>query len=345
MSDAHATFVRACLTFGVPVFLAVAVACIPIAAALRRLGLVDRPNERSSHVLPTVRGGGLAIAAALLLGVPLQTSPSAPVAFLVGCFLVSAVSFADDLRPRSALLRITVHALGAAVFVVPLAFAGHPPPGRACLACACGMLFVVGYTNSFNFMDGINGLAAGQAVVTGLATAALALGAHEPAGSLPVALGLAVAFSAAGFLPHNFPRARMFMGDVGSATLGFSLAAAAVYLAARHGWVLAAELALLHSNFILDTAITLARRVLRGERWREAHREHFYQRLVRSGLGHAQATWLEMGIQIACSAAIVVGSVTGALPAWLLAAAVPAVWLAFFAYCERRFRQTTPSRV
>ena len=88
------------------------------------------------------------------------------------------------------------------------------------------------------------------------------------------------------------------MGDVGSAPLGFLLAFLALWAAKEHGWWLLIPLALLHANFVLDTGITFVRRVLRGEKWYDAHREHFYQRLIRSGKSHAFVTGCEMGLQL-----------------------------------------------
>jgi UDP-N-acetylmuramyl pentapeptide phosphotransferase/UDP-N-acetylglucosamine-1-phosphate transferase len=157
--------------------------------------------------------------------------------------------------------------------------------------------------------------------------------------SPPVLLSLVIAGACAGFLPHNFPRARMFMGDVGSAPLGFLLAALVVWIARDYGWWLLIPLGLLHANFVLDTGLTLARRVLRGERWYEAHREHFYQRLIRAGKSHPFVTGLEMALQ-----GVVLGLMVlylhASVPARVgLIAVVILVWLAFFAYCERLFRR------
>ena len=152
-------------------------------------------------------------------------------------------------------------------------------------------------------------------------------------------LGAVVIIGAcAGFLPHNFPKARMFMGDVGSAPLGFLLAFLALWAAKEQGWWLLVPLALLHVNFVLDTGITLVRRVLRGEKWYDAHREHFYQRLIRSGKSHVFVTGCEMGLQLL---------VLGLMVAYLksnppvrvgLIGLVLLIWLVFFAYCEREFK-------
>lgn len=198
---------------------------------------------------------------------------------------------------------------------------------------AIAVTFLAGYTNAFNFMDGINGISGFQAGITGAVTGlltGLALGDW----SHPVVwVAFLIAGSAFGFLPHNFPRARMFMGDVSSAPLGFLLAAVTLWAAAVVGWWMLIPLALLHANYVFDTGITLLRRVLRGESWHSAHREHFYQRLVRSGKSHSHTTGWEAGLQV------VVAYFFSSVPLRLaFVGLVTLIWLGFFAYCEKRFR-------
>jgi UDP-N-acetylmuramyl pentapeptide phosphotransferase/UDP-N-acetylglucosamine-1-phosphate transferase len=187
-------------------------------------------------------------------------------------------------------------------------------------------------------MDGINGIAAGQGSITAAGTA-LITGLAAKSWDSSVVLGAVVIVGAcAGFLPHNFPKARMFMGDVGSAPLGFLLAFLALWAAKEHGWWLLIPLAWLHANFVLDTGITLVRRVLRGEKWYDAHREHFYQRLIRSGKSHAFVTGCEMGLQLLVLGLMVAYVWSGPVARMGLILAVLAVWGCFFAYCEREFR-------
>ena len=286
-------------------------------------------------------------------------------------FGLAALSFWDDLRPLRPAVRFGGHALAAIGVLYALNWPRFSldltsQPGVAWPALVSGLflfLWLTGYTNAFNFMDGINGLAAGQAIVTGVGMALLcsvASGRWSVASgrwsvvsgqwsvisgqwsvvSPPVLLSLVIAGACAGFLPHNFPRACMFMGDVGSAPLGFLLAALVIWIARDEGWWLLIPLGLLHANFLLDTGLTLARRILRGERWYEAHREHFYQRLIRSGKSHVFVTGWEMALQ---------GMVLGLMVLYLhaslpmragLAALVILIWLAFFGYCERSFRRS-----
>ena len=280
-------------------------------------------------------------------------------------FGLAVLSFWDDLRPLRPAIRFGGHTLAAIGVLYALNWPRFSldltrEPGVAWPALASGLflfLWLTGYTNAFNFMDGINGLAAGQAIVTGLGMALLGsvvsgrwsvisgqwpvVSGQWSVVSSPVLLSLVIAGACAGFLPHNFPRARLFMGDVGSAPLGFLLAALVVWIARDQGWWLLVPLGLLHANFVLDTGLTLVRRILRGERWYEAHREHFYQRLIRSGKSHPFVTGLEMALQ---------GVVLGLMVLYLhanvparvgLIALVILMWLAFFAYCERLFRRSS----
>ncbi len=312
--------------------------------------IIDSPNSRSSHTHPTVRGGGIAIIATLVgVGTWLITRSEAQPLLMVGlCMLALAVvSFIDDLKSIPVAIRLGCHLLAVLVAWVALGISGItlgfstdtglrlPWVAGGFLGC----LWIVGYTNAFNFMDGINGIAAGQAALTGLGMALLAGLTLGDFTSTPVLLSLALAGAALGFLPHNFPCARMFMGDVGSAPLGFLLGVMVVWLARIAGGWLLIPLALLHANFVLDTAITLVRRVARGDKWHQAHREHFYQRLVRSGKSHAFVTGCELLLQILVLGLMVL-YLHASVPVRLgLVVVVILIWLSFFAFCEISFRR------
>jgi len=208
-----------------------------------------------------------------------------------------------------------------------------------------GGLWIAGYTNAFNFMDGINGIAGLQALTTGVGTALIAHELGATSHSELIVVALAIAGAALGFLPQNFPRAKVFMGDVSSATLGFMLAALAFALAAATSpWVLF-WVGLLHANFVLDTGITLVRRALRGERLSQAHREHFYQRLVRAGRSHVFVSSVEAGLQVVAITAVVLATRSPVGIKLLVAASVVVLWLGFFGFAEREFRRSTaPAR-
>lgn len=323
----------------------------PVRGLLRRLNVIDRPGNRSSHQLPTVRGGGLGIIAVVLAGGLVLASKVGPlpVAWLLGSAVVLAtVSFWDDLRSLGAAIRFGCHAAAAVAVLFSLGWprweislgaqAGFTVP--AGIALGVGFLWLAGYTNAFNFMDGINGIAGMQASVAGAGMALVAGTATGQWAAPPVLFSGLLAGATLGFLPHNFPRARMFMGDVGSAPLGFLLAATLLWLVRDLGAGLLVPLLLLHANFVLDTGITLARRIRRGEKWHQPHREHFYQRLVRAGRSHPSVTLTEFGLQLLVLLLVLAFPGAGAAGRVGLGVAVLAVWGLYFAYAESVFRQS-----
>lgn len=258
---------------------------------LRRNGVLDRPNERSSHSSPTPRGGGWGVMLTLLpawIVVALVQGDLARVwPVLVGTTALVAVSWIDDRRglgpgPRFA-TQIAVVLLG--LLSLPAGTPVLPPPLPLWLDRSIVAVAWLWMINLFNFMDGIDGLAGTEALGIGLAFALLALaGGLDPAAGLYAA---AAAGAAAGFLRWNLPPAKLFMGDVGSVPLGYTLGWLCLTTAARGEWI-AAVLPPLY--FFADATITLLRRAARGERVWEAHREHFYQRAVRAGSSHAAVT-------------------------------------------------------
>lgn len=323
--------------------------CWPVYCFLRRLNIVDRPNERSSHSRPTVRGGGIAILLVIVLGSALSCIKTSHYLLLVIpllAFGMGVVSFLDDIRPVSPTVRFSCHAFTAVfslgVLLFPLRgqmFSSAPTALLSFGLAAVLFIWITGYTNAFNFMDGINGLAGTQAFLTGVGMALLVI--HQTRQfDASIQTALIVSGTGLGFLPYNFPRARMFMGDVSSAPLGFLLSFLVVWLAAKHGWELLFPLALMHTNFVLDTGITLLRRILRGEKWHQPHREHFYQRLVRAKKSHAFVTLTEAGLQVTTFALLFLYITNGLLVKFATSAAVLLVWLGFFYYAERLFRKT-----
>ncbi len=324
------------------------VAGFPAYWLLKRKGVIDQPNQRSSHDRPTVKGGGIAIIGiVLLLGgwIACRTQSGALAVLLIAGLMLAVISMLDDIRGLPVIVRFVFHLIAAVAAILVLGVSGWDLTVKSgggsvlliILVAGLAILWIAGYTNAFNFMDGINGIAVGQALLTALGMAlvgGVATGQWEhPA----VLFSLVLAGSAAGFAPHNFPNARMFMGDVGSAPLGFLLAALVLWLARDFGLWILAPLALLHANFVLDTGITLIRRICRKEKFYEAHREHFYQRLVRSGKSHAFVTVLEAAL-LACVVILMVGYVyAGVYGRVMLALTAPAIWIAFFLYCEFQF--------
>jgi UDP-N-acetylmuramyl pentapeptide phosphotransferase/UDP-N-acetylglucosamine-1-phosphate transferase len=273
---------------------------------------LDVPNERSSHSRPTLRGGGLVIVLGFFAGLVIwlleggSLSPRA-LGWLAGALLVAAVSFLDDLRGLGALPRLAVHIGGAAILT--LAGVQERDPSLL-LALAAAFVYVVALTNVYNFMDGIDGLAISQAIIGGVA---LGIAGTLTANPLVTISGGLLAAASLGFALYNLPPARMFMGDVGSTFLGFSFAG--LMLLANigvGGGRLPIEFGLvLFAPFLFDSLVTLSRRVVRGERWYAAHRSHYYQRLVRGGLRHAQVTGLYAGLAAIAAAAALAGLYAG----------------------------------
>ncbi len=247
--------------------------------------LVDEPGERRSHRVATPRGGGIAIVLALLVALVAlmaRVPQWVPQLGLVGAglILVAAVGWIDDHRPLSPWLRLAVHALAAALLGLACIVAGAGP-GQALAGFALALVLV----NVWNFMDGIDGLAASQAA---LAAAAFALVA--PGGGTGWWLGWALCAACLGFLPFNFPHARIFLGDVGSGALGYMLAALTAF--ASGGKADGAWAMLPLSAFLVDAALTLGTRMVRGERWWTPHVQHLYQRLARRWRSHRRVTFV-----------------------------------------------------
>lgn len=283
--------------------------------------IVDVPNGRSSHAEPTPRGGGAAIVLLVLLGVAgaawggLIPAHEA-IALAGGGFVVAVAGWADDRRSLSARVRLGCHLAAAAWAVYWLGGVESIAvgEGRALLGWPGSMLAVLGIvwaTNLYNFMDGIDGLAAGQALCAGAAGGALL--ALSQGGGLAAVAFLAAAASA-GFLAWNWAPAKIFMGDVGSGFLGFLFAALAVASENRGSVPLLVWLVLL-GVFVVDGTFTLLRRAAAREVVYQAHREHAYQRLVQAGLTHGQVSALVIGINLALAA---LGAAAVLRPALLL---------------------------
>jgi UDP-N-acetylmuramyl pentapeptide phosphotransferase/UDP-N-acetylglucosamine-1-phosphate transferase len=302
-----------------PAAISAAVAWVVLEALLRRTELlpVAVPNARSLHIGQVPRGGGVAIWAGWFAGT-LWLAGAKP--WLAPLLAVIAVSLRDDRKAVPPPVRLAVHA-GAAATWLWLAGAGMIGFGGALVA----LLAIVWMTNLYNFMDGSDGLAGAMTMV---GFGAYAAGAwFAGAGDAPLLLALAAA--SAPFLLRNAPPARIFLGDVGSAPLGF-LAAVFGFTGWRDGWWPAWFPLLVFLPFIADATVTLTRRLLQGARVWQAHREHYYQRLVRLGLGHGGTLALHAAFMIAAAGSAVLALIWN--PAWGTAALVGWSALLAFAY-------------
>lgn len=265
----------------------------PVLVALRRRRVLDVPNARSSHAVATPRGGGLAPALGATAALSVSTVVSGPgVGLLVAAAGFAVIGLWDDLRSTPPFRRLALQ-VSAALVALPwlLADLSGPVAWRVGFGVAV-LVWLIGFVNAFNFMDGINGISACQAFVAGSAWYGFGLHQDEPV--LWVG-GAVIALAALGFAPFNLPTARMFLGDVGSYFFGGWLAALTV-IGLRAGLPVEAVVAPV-AVYLADTATTLVRRVRRGERWYEAHREHAYQRFTESGWSHMRTTAL-VGVAI-----------------------------------------------
>jgi Fuc2NAc and GlcNAc transferase len=258
---------------------------------LERRAILDKPNQRSSHAVPVPRGGGLAVMGVLLpvvAGLLLHagTPPPDTGLLLAALLLLSGVSWMDDLRGMPARVRLGAHFLAAAAAVyllrAQLSFPAYAPDWVIFPAVAVALVWFI---NLYNFMDGIDG-------ITGIETVTLAggiafIGALEALPGTPVAIAVAAGGAALGFLVWNWHPARIFMGDVGSIPLGFLMGFLLVRLAASGQW---APALILPAYYLMDATFTLGRRLLRGEKIWEAHKEHIYQIAVQRGKNHAHVS-------------------------------------------------------
>lgn len=316
-----------------------------IMTLLGRSAVFDHPNERSSHTTPTPRGGGIAIMvvmapmAALVLWLH-DGANTAAWAMIGGMVVLAVVSWMDDLNHLPVLVRLGFH--GAAVAVVLallpekfLLFQGLAPLWADRIVAGIAWLWFI---NLYNFMDGIDGLAATETVTIGIGIFAilLVIGADGGGEAVTMALiALVMAAAAGGFLFLNWHPARIFMGDVGSIPLGF-VAGWLLLMLAMWGYWLAALI--LPAYYLADASITIIRRALGGaEIWR-AHKEHFYQRAVARGLSHGRVTFFilrgnVMLLALALAAAVVVNR-TGDLLCLAGTAGVVAIMLVWLARAQ-----------
>ncbi len=300
-------------------FLAAAMLCSAAIAAwmvrhAHRRGLLDHPGRRRLHRIPTPRGGGIGFVLALLAGLPLLPRLGVPMpvrwlaAWWIAVLIVALLGARDDRRGLGVAPRLAGHLLAGcflAASVWPQIHATLAAPWSEG-AAALIVLATAWSINLHNFMDGSDGLLGMHALLVGLGLAILGWQAQMPSLWGPALL---VSASVAGFLPLNLPlpRARIFMGDVGSGVLGCVVAALSLAGVASHAWPVPSVL-LLVSGFLVDASATLLWRMAHGRRWWRPHREHLYQWLARTRRGH--------------------GWPLAAYAAWDVLVALPLAWLA-----------------
>jgi UDP-N-acetylmuramyl pentapeptide phosphotransferase/UDP-N-acetylglucosamine-1-phosphate transferase len=301
-----------------------------------RRGLLDRPNHRSSHTVPTPRLGGVALGFATIVGwlsllLWFADTRGLVLALAAGGTIATVVGLVDDVWSISPAGKFGGQLLAIAV---PIAFVWGTQGPVSPFWLALLALVVLTYMNFFNFMDGSDGLAAGVAFFSALGLAVLG-----SAAGADVALWMSVVLGAAtaGFLVYNLPPASIFMGDSGSLFLGYSLAAIAVLMPRTSTGIIESLAVLI--PFFFDAGFTLVRRAVRGEVLWRAHRSHIYQRLLTTGATHLQVAMLYVSWAIVASA--VAWTSTLVAQEWtasvLLLSLVPGALLVFHLY--RRERQ------
>ena len=288
-----------------------------------RAGLLDHPGDRHSHQHVTPRGGGAGPVAALVVVTALIAPASVPTWWLScvapGFVILAVTGWWDDHRSLSVRSRFIVQ-LAVTLYLL-LCVAGSDRIGGLMATVVAG-LFVIWMTNLYNFMDGSNGMAGFQGVFAGCVLAGLFWQAGE---NQPALLGLLVAAACAGFLPWNLGRASVFMGDVGSLALGFAIAALLTYGVAAGAFTLPVGL-LVMLLFLTDATLTLLARVMKGERWYNAHRQPLYQRLIARGWPHGRVALLYQGINLALVLPGVLVAVHYPALAWPVAASLALIF-------------------
>ena len=297
---------------------------------LRKRALLDHPNPRSSHTVATPRGGGLAVIATLVpvriwIGTAWSGQEAEIWTIAGGALALAAISWFDDLSAVAPQWRLLgqIGAVAAALAVMPVGgpyFAGLLPPVADLIAAG---LIWVWFINLFNFMDGIDGMAGMETASIGIGVAAVAA-TGGIGGTLPL-YGLSAAAAALGFLWWNWHPARVFLGDVGSAPLGFLLGWLLLSLSALGLWAAALILPL---YYLADATITLVSRGARGEKIWQAHRQHYYQKAVRGGLSHASATLAVLLVNLC-----LIGLAAAAASGWRTPAVGGAVGVVFLLLC------------
>lgn len=329
----------------------VVVACVSavLTGLMRRYALsrqlLDRPNDRSSHTVPTPRGGGVAIVVAFLLGLMALgdgISATTMTALFCGGIGVAVVGFVDDHGHIPARWRLLAHFSCAAWLLYWIGVPRFEWMGSVVdfgsLGAVLAAFYLVWMLNLYNFMDGIDGIAGVEALAVGAGGTAVCWIVGLPLSS-EAALPALLAAASAGFLVWNYPPAKIFMGDAGSGFLGLMLGALSLQAAVARPALMWCWLVLL-GVFVVDATATLFRRLLRGERVYEAHRSHAYQHASREFGSHRSVTLVVAAINVLWllpwALAIAGGWINGAVG--LAAAYIPLVILAV------RFKAGAPER-
>lgn len=312
--------------FSIAVFIASAAIVDLVVILAARWKLVDLPNLRSAHALPTARGGGIAIVvtvalAAIAIAIRWPTMALPLLGSILPAVAIGVVGAIDDIRPLRATVRLTVQiaaAIAITAAVGPIRSVAVPLVGTIDLGIAgwpITLIWIVGLTNAFNFMDGIDGMCGGQAWVAGLVVAIMGFALWVPP---LMVLGACVAGAVAGFLVFNWHPARIFMGDVGSAFLGTFFAAMPLLFPERLRPLVLVPFVMAVWPSIFDAGVSVVRRIWNGHNPMLPHREFFFHRLVRSGIAHDRVSLL-YGLLAAIGGVAGIAMLLPDVPEWVKA--------------------------
>jgi UDP-N-acetylmuramyl pentapeptide phosphotransferase/UDP-N-acetylglucosamine-1-phosphate transferase len=309
--------------------------------------LLDHPNERSSHAVPTPRGGGLGIVV-LVLAAGLWSASEAvwnrSLIYVFGGAMIAWLGWRDDLHALSPRIRFAVQGLVAALSIFGLGYfkvVTIPMFGELQLGLVgiiITFLWIIGLTNAYNFMDGIDGMAGGVALSAGLGWMWLALSIHNP---FVFWVALAITAGSLGFLGHNWSPAKIFMGDVGSTFLGYSFAVLPL-IASTHGGDALLLGTLLMWTIIMDAGITFLGRLIKRENVFAAHRSHLYQRLVSAGHQHKTISSLYILLTLLAGILSYEWSQGHQIAPPLIFFGLPLIWFILSMYARRLRLRSTP---
>lgn len=318
------------LAFGILAFLMSAIGTGVARFVALKAGILDIPNSRSSHVIPTPRGGGVAIALVTLIVILWRSQigdlPGWPViSLLIGGGIVAFIGAIDDRYGLNAVIRLIVQFVAASIVVFDVDLVAEIPlPAEVLnvswLGSIIALIGIVWLINVYNFMDGIDGLAGTEAATVAVGASLVFAGVGSTGTAI---LCIYIFFAATGFLLWNWPPAKVFLGDVGSNFLGFLFGTLALITVANSTTTIWVWLILL-AVFLIDATITLLRRLIRGEPVLEAHKSHAYQHAA-TILGSHKVVTIAVGL-INLFWLTPIALVAAFFPDWGIAAAIVA-WL------------------
>jgi UDP-N-acetylmuramyl pentapeptide phosphotransferase/UDP-N-acetylglucosamine-1-phosphate transferase len=305
----------------------------------------DVPNQRSSHVKPTPLMGGIGFVTCFLIMALLVPSFSfssvSQVFFLLSLFGISLLGLFDDIKGLPARFRFLAQIVCSSGIVFSgIQLSTLQFPGSTIsltfISVYLSVFFLVSTINIFNFMDGIDGYAGGVSLIGALSLAILA---HSHSDSSFMMLMLLLAAVISGFLVWNFPKASIFMGDVGSTFLGLLFGAASIYVSQVYDGISIVVPIIIFSVFLMDASVTMLGRLCSGKKFWEAHREHFYQKLNRSGWSHRQIITLEFSHMIILCAIALRYSSLSEISQWLVICGVVLSFALKFTWIQKLFKK------